>query len=49
MMGAPAALGLAFGVHKIIEFGKESIKAFTEAEENAHKLRFAVEKIGGEG
>ncbi len=43
------ALGVAFGVHKIVEFGKESIKAFTEAEENANKLRFAVEKIGGEG
>ena len=43
------ALGIAFGVHKIIEFGKESVKAFTEAEENANKLKFAVQKIGGEG
>jgi len=43
------ALGLAFGVHKVIEFGKESIKAFAEAEQNANKLKFALEKIGGEG
>lgn len=43
------AIGVAFGVHQVIHFGKESIKAFTEAEENANKLRFAVEKIGGEG
>lgn len=43
------ALGLAFGVHKVIEFGKESIKAFAEAEVNANKLKFALDKIGGEG
>ncbi len=43
------SLGLAFGVHKVIEFGKESIKAFAEAEQNANKLKFALEKIGGEG
>lgn len=43
------ALGLAFGAHKLIEFGKESVKAFLEAEVNANKLRFAVTKIGGEG
>lgn len=44
-----AALGLAFGVAKVIEFGKESIKAFQDAETAALKLKFAVEKIGGEG
>lgn len=43
------ALGLAFGVHQVISFGKESVKAFLEAEVNANKLRFAVTKIGGEG
>lgn len=42
-------LGLAFGVSKIIEFGKESVKAFVEAEQNANKLKFAVTKIGNEG
>lgn len=44
-----AAVGVAFGTAQVISFGKESIKAFTEAEANANKLRFAVEKIGGEG
>lgn len=44
-----AAVGVAFGTAQVIAFGKESIKAFTEAEANANKLRFAVEKIGGEG
>lgn len=43
------SLGLAFGVEKIIDFGKESIKAFSEAEANANKLKFALTKIGGEG
>jgi len=43
------SLGLAFGVEKVISFGKESIKAFAEAEVNANKLKFALNKIGGEG
>jgi len=43
------ALGIAFGVQKVIEFGKESVKAFLEAEVNANKLKFAITKIGGEG
>lgn len=43
-----AALGIAFGVEKVVEFGKESVKAFVEAEANANKLKFAVTKISGE-
>lgn len=43
------SLGLAFGTAQVISFGKESVKAFVEAEENANHLRFAVQKIGGEG
>lgn len=43
------AIGIAFGAQQIISFGKESIKAFAEAEVNANKLRFAIKQIGGEG
>jgi len=32
-----------------VEFGKESVKAFIEAELNAKKLQVALENIGGEG
>ena len=42
------ALGIAFGVDQIVDFGKESIKAFVEAEKNAHDLEFAIRNIGGE-
>lgn len=42
------ALGIAFGVSQVIAFGKESVKAFAEAEVNANKLKFAVTKIAGE-
>lgn len=42
------ALGIAFGVTEVIDFGKESIKAFVEAEKNAHDLEFAIRNIGGE-
>ncbi|MES2592411.1 MAG: hypothetical protein V4608_11030 [Bacteroidota bacterium] len=42
-------LGLAFGVAKVIEFGKASVQSFLEAEVNANKLRFAITKIGNEG
>lgn len=43
------AIGLAFSVQQVISFGKESIKAFAEAEVNANKLKFAVTQIGKEG
>lgn len=43
------AIGLAFGTAQVISFGKESIKAFAEAEVNANKLKFAVTQIGKEG
>lgn len=43
------AIGLAFGTAQLISFGKESIKAFAEAEVNANKLKFAVTQIGKEG
>lgn len=39
----------AFAVEKVLEFGKESIKAFSEIETQTNKLKFAVTKIGGEG
>ena len=39
----------AFAVTEIIAFGKESIKAFQEAELNATKLKFALINIGNEG
>jgi hypothetical protein len=42
-------LGIALGVQQVISFGKESIKAFAEAEVNANKLKFAVTQIGKEG
>lgn len=39
----------AFAVQAIINFGKESVNAFLEAELNAKKLASAVQNIGGEG
>jgi len=36
------ALGIAFGVHQVVDFGKESVKAFLEAELNANNLKNAV-------
>lgn len=39
----------AFAVTEVINFGKESIKAFQEAELNATKLKFALINIGKEG
>lgn len=39
----------AFAVESIIAFGKESVKAFMEAELNANKLKTAITTIGGEG
>lgn len=42
------SIGLAFSVDAVVEFGKESVKAFQEAELNAKKLEFAVRSIGGE-
>lgn len=37
----------AFATERIVEFGKECVKAFEEAEQQAHKLEFAVTKING--
>ncbi len=36
------ALGIAFGVHQVVDFGKESVKAFLDAEKNAISLKNAV-------
>lgn len=41
------AAGLTLGAHEIINFGKESFKAFAEAEEHAIKLKVAVGVNGG--
>jgi len=39
----------AFAVDRVIAFGKESVKAFAEAELNAKKLGTALKNISGEG
>lgn len=41
-------LGLAFGATEVVNFAKESMSAFMEAEKSALKLKFAVETISGE-
>jgi hypothetical protein len=42
-------IALAFSVGAIIAFGKESVKAFQEAELNAKRLESALKNIAGEG
>ncbi|MDD2285543.1 MAG: hypothetical protein PHU98_06145 [Mariniphaga sp.] len=46
-----AALGITIGaamaVRSIVNFGKESVKAFAEAEQGLQKLKFAVITVGG--
>lgn len=45
------AMGAVIGavlIAKVVEFGKESVTAFLEAEKNAKSLEFAVKNIGGE-
>ena len=37
----------AFAVEKLIDFGKEAVKAFAEAEEATNKLKFAVKNLAG--
>ncbi len=44
-----AGIAAAFTVQSVIEFGKQSVQAFREAEINANKLKFAVVNIAGEG
>lgn len=39
----------AFTVEKVIEFGKEAIKAFMEAQKAEKELEFAVKNLAGEG
>lgn len=48
-MELAGGLGIAFGIEKVIEFGKASFEAFMEAEESAHKLEFALTNITHEG
>jgi hypothetical protein len=40
------ALGLAFGAQQVIAFGKRSVKAFAESEQEATRLRTAVTNLG---
>lgn len=47
--GMLASLSVDRLVNSIIDFGKESITAFREAEVNAGQLKFAIENISGEG
>jgi hypothetical protein len=42
LMQIGQSLGLAFGVHQVIDFGKETVKAFLEAEKNATDLKNAL-------
>lgn len=49
LMQVAGVLGVAFSVREVINFGKESVKAFVEAEENARRLAVAVKGIGEEG
>lgn len=39
----------AFAVEKLIEFGKESVVVYAEAQEAAQKLKFAITQVNGEG
>ena len=39
----------AFAVEQLIEFGKESVKAFAEAEEASNRLKFAITSVNKEG
>lgn len=48
-MELAGGLGIAFGIEKVLEFGKASFEAFMEAEESAHKLEFALKNITNEG
>lgn len=48
-MELAGAFGIAFGIEQVVEFGKASVVAFMEAEENAHQLEFAVKNVGKEG
>jgi len=41
------AVATYFAVDKIVDFGKESFKAFEESEQNAMKLANAVKQVGG--
>lgn len=41
------AIGTYFAVEKIVEFGKESYKAYSEAQVNVTKLTSAVKTLGG--
>lgn len=43
-----AGFGAAFSADAIIQFGKASVNAFLEAQQNAEKLRFTITQVGGE-
>lgn len=45
LAGIGATIAGAFAVEAIVAFGKESVKAFAEAEETSRKLEFAVKNI----
>ncbi len=47
LSGIGAGIAAAFAVEKVLAFGKESLKAFQEAELNAQKLQVAVGVNGG--
>jgi len=48
LVGIGAGIAAAFSVQAVIQFGKASVDAFIEAEENAERLRFAITQIGNE-
>lgn len=47
--GVLAAFSFEKVIDQVIDFGKESMQAFKEAELNANKLKFAINNIAGEG
>lgn len=42
-------IAAAFAISQVIAFGRESVKAFREAEQSANQLRFAITNISNEG
>jgi hypothetical protein len=47
-LGIAAGFGVAFSVDAILNFGKASVDAFLEAENNANRLKFAITQVNNE-
>lgn len=44
-----SAFGIAFSVEALVNFGRQAVNAFLDAEAASSKLRFAITEIGNEG